>query len=153
MLLPKFLSRKKLSRKYRSVFASKIRPPTGFSPFILGWATGRIPRLPIRDCARGCNTDDCGQSRLIISAINTRVKTFFECLYWVLGLRKVAPWVNCPYAPTTPTVPFAIISRFQWIFFPWMAPHFFGHHDSPIILPSPGRVPGLPITDCARARV
>jgi len=34
MLLPKFLSRKKLSRKYRSIFASKIRPATG--------VTGRI---------------------------------------------------------------------------------------------------------------
>ena len=29
MLLPKFLSRKKLSRKYRSIFASKISPATG----------------------------------------------------------------------------------------------------------------------------
>jgi len=29
MLLPEFLSRKKLSRKYRSIFASKISPVTG----------------------------------------------------------------------------------------------------------------------------
>ena len=29
MLLPKFLSRKKLSRKYRSILASKISPATG----------------------------------------------------------------------------------------------------------------------------
>ena len=32
MLLPKFLSRKKLSRKYRSIFASKISPGTGVRP-------------------------------------------------------------------------------------------------------------------------
>jgi len=29
MLLPKFLSRKRLSRKHRSIFASKISPATG----------------------------------------------------------------------------------------------------------------------------
>jgi len=40
------------------------------------------------------------------------------------------PWVNCPYAPTTPTVYSTIISRFSCNFFPRMAPNFFGHHDS-----------------------
>ena len=49
------------------------------------------------------------------------VKTFFERLYLFLGLCKIAPWVNCPYAPTTPTVH----STTE------MATHFFSHHDSP----------------------
>ena len=32
MVLQKFLSRKKLSRKYRSIFVSKISPATGVTP-------------------------------------------------------------------------------------------------------------------------
>jgi hypothetical protein len=61
----------------------------------------RVPGLPIRDCARGCNNraQMCSQ----LSAISVTAKTFFEHLYLVLGLRKIAPWVNCPYAPTTLT--------------------------------------------------
>jgi len=51
-------------------------------------------------------------------------KIYFELLYLVLGLRKIAPWVNCPYAPTTPTVCSTTISRFLCNFFPRMAPHF-----------------------------
>jgi len=39
--------------------------------------------------------------------------------------------LNCPYAPTTPTVHSTTISRFLCNFFPRIAPHFFGHHDSP----------------------
>jgi len=39
-----------------------------------------------------------------MSAIDVTAKTFFERLYLVPGLRIIAPWVNCPCAPTTPTV-------------------------------------------------
>jgi len=49
----------------------------------------RVPGLPIRDCARGCTNR--GQSRPIMSAIDVTAKTFFERLYLVLGLRKIAP--------------------------------------------------------------
>ena len=86
-------------------------------------------RTSIRDCPRGCSNraQMCPQ----LSAIDVTAKTFFERLYLVLGLRKIAPWVNCPYAPTTPTVHSTSISRFLCNFFPRMAPHFFGHHDSP----------------------
>jgi len=59
----------------------------------------RVPGLPIRDCARGCNNR--GQSRPMMSAIEVTAKLFFDRLYLVLGLHKIAPWVNCPYAPTS----------------------------------------------------
>jgi len=49
----------------------------------------RVPGLPVRDCARDCNHRD--QSLPIMSATNVTAKTFFERLYLVLGLRKIAP--------------------------------------------------------------
>jgi len=71
----------------------------------------------------------------MMSAIDVTAKTFFKrhcnSLDLVLGLRKIAPWVNCPYVPTTPTVHSTTISRFPCNFFPQLAPHFFGNHDSP----------------------
>jgi len=93
------------------------------------WTPTRVPGLPIRDCARGCTNR--GQSRPIMSAIDVTAKTVFERLYLVLGLCIIAPWVNCPCAPTTPTVHCTTISQFPCNFFPRMAPHFFDHHDSP----------------------
>jgi len=58
----------------------------------------RVPVLPIRDCAGSCNNR--GPMRLKLSAIDVTAKAIFERWYLVLGLRKFAPWVNCPYAPT-----------------------------------------------------
>ena len=81
------------------------------------------------DCTR--SFDHRGHSRPMMSATDVIEKTFFERLYLVLGLRKIAPWVKCPYALTTPIDQCIPISRFSCNFFPWMAPHFFGHHDSP----------------------
>ena len=74
----------------------------------------------------------------MMNAIYVTANTFFESLYLVLGLRKIAPGVNCRYAPTTPTVHSTTISRFQCNFFPRVAPHFFGHHDSPSNLAKSG---------------
>jgi len=54
----------------------------------------------------------------MMSAIYLTAKTFFERLYLVLGLRKILPWVNCPYTRTTPTVHPTNISRFPRIFSP-----------------------------------
>jgi len=85
--------------------------------------TRRVPGLPIRDCARGCNNS--AQMCTQLSAIDVTTKTFFERLYLVLGMRKIAPWVKCPYAPTTPTIHCTTISRFVCNFFPQMTPHFF----------------------------
>jgi len=75
----------------------------------------RVPGLPMRDCARGYNNR--AHTRPQMSAINVTEKTFFERLYLVLGLCKFAPWVNCPYAPTTPAIHCTTISRFLCIFF------------------------------------
>jgi len=72
----------------------------------------RVPGLPIRVSARGCNNrvQMCAQ----LSAIDVTAKTLFECLYLVLGLRKIAPWVNCSYASTTLIVQCTTISQFLW---------------------------------------
>jgi len=103
-----------------------VADQSGISPFLAG---KRVLGLPMRDCARGCN--NWYQSRPMMSSISVTAKIFFERLYLVLGLRKIVPWVNCPYAPTTPTVHPTTISRFSCNFFPRIAPHFFVHHDSP----------------------
>ena len=87
------------------------------------------------DFARGC--DNRGQSRPIMSAIDLTAKTFFERLYLVLGLRKIAPWVS-PYSRTTPTVHTPSISWFPCNFFPRMAPHFWVIKIYQVIWPSPG---------------
>ena len=81
----------------------------------------------------------------MMSAINVTAKTFFERLYLVLGLQKIAPRVNCPYAPTTPTVHSTTVSRFLCYFFPRMAPHFFVITIHQVLWPSPGTLVGLPV--------
>jgi len=76
----------------------------------------RVPGLPIRDCARGCN--NCVHTRAQMSAIDVTKKILFERLYLVPGMGTFGPWVNCPYALTTPTVHYTSISRFPCNFFP-----------------------------------
>jgi len=66
-----------------------------------------------------------------MSTIDVTAKTFFKRLYLVLGLRRTEPWVNCPCAPTTPTILCTTISRFPCNFSHRIAPHFFDHHESP----------------------
>jgi len=90
---------------------------------------GRVPGLPIRDCAR--NNNNRAQMCPKLSATDVTEKTFFERLYLFSKIGTFGSRVNCPYAPTTPTVHSTTISLFLWIFFPWMAPQFFCHHDSP----------------------
>jgi len=50
MLLPKFLSRKKLSRKYRSIFASKPRPATGVKTWALDLSGGQFLHHTCVEC-------------------------------------------------------------------------------------------------------
>jgi len=91
--------------------------------------TVRVPGLPIRDCTRGYNNR--GHTRSPMSAIDVTQETFFERLYLVPGMGTSGPWVNCPNAPTTPTVQSTTISWIPCNFSPRMAPQFFCYHDSP----------------------
>jgi len=113
----------------RLILVSGSRSAAKFTASMPSAPTPRVPALPISDCARGCSNraQVCPQ----LSATDVKAKTFFERLCLVLGLHKIAPWVNCPYAPTIPTIKSTTISRFLCYFFPRMAPHFFCHHDSP----------------------
>jgi len=95
---------------------------TFFSQLSLVFVELRVQGFPIRDCARGCINRD--YMWLQLRAIDLKAKTFFYGLYLVVGLRKIAPRVNSPYAPTTPTIHCTTISRF-------LAPQSFCHHDSP----------------------
>jgi len=54
-----------------------------------GTPGGRVPVLPIRDCARGYNNR--AQMCPLLSAIDVTEKTFFERLYLVLGLGTFGP--------------------------------------------------------------
>ena len=89
--------------------------------------TRRVPGLSIRDCARGCNNR--AQMCVLMSTIGVTAKMFFDCLYFVVELHKIALCVSCPCAPTTPTMYSATISRFLCNFSP-NGPSFFCH-DSP----------------------
>jgi len=75
----------------------------------------RVPGLPIRDCARGCN--NCVHTRAQMSAIDVTKKILFERLYLVPGMRTFAPWVNCPYAQLRLFTP-QLFLDFCAIFFP-----------------------------------
>jgi len=98
-----------------------------------GWWV-RVLGLPIRDCARGCNNRVHMHPQL--SAIYLTGKTFFERLFLVSGMGTFGPWVNCPYAPTTPTVHSTTISRFLCIFFPRMDSIFLVSTIHQVIWPS-----------------
>jgi len=65
-------------------------------------------------------------------------------LYLVPGIDTFGPWVNCPYAPTTPTIYMTTISRFLCNIFPRMAHHFFGYPIHQVIWPSPGTLVPVP---------
>jgi len=130
----------------KTIFFHQKSHTLRFSIFKVGWLVGcdlvplvrRVPGLPIRDCARSCNNR--GHTHPQLSATVVTEKTFFERLYLVVGLRKIAPWVNCPYAPTTPTIHCTTISRFLCNFFPRMDPQFFWSTIHQVIWPSPGTI-------------
>jgi len=75
--------------------------------------------------------DSCAQMYPKLSTIDVTAKTFFERLYLVPGLRKFAPWVNCPCALTPPHFTQQLFLDFLNNFFPHVAPHLFCQHDSP----------------------
>jgi len=88
----------------------------------------RVPGLPIRECARGCNNRE--HTRTQLSAIDVTGKAFFERLYLVPGLSPSEPRVHCPYAPTPPPLVRQLFLDFR-AFFSHVAPHFLSAHDSP----------------------
>jgi len=98
-------------------------------PYVPGyWDPARVPGLPIRDCV-------ISSKNLVsrVAKVNTIIvteKSTFERLYLVLGLRQFATRVNCSCAPTPPPLTQRLFLDFCAIFFQ-VAPHFFGHHDSP----------------------
>ena len=75
----------------------------------------RIQGLPIRDCPVSFNNLVPRFSKL--SAIDVIANTIFERLYLVSGLRRCAPRVNCPYAPTPPPINLRPFLVFRAIFF------------------------------------
>ena len=83
---------------------------------------GRVPGLPIRDCAKGYNNR--GYTRLQLSAIEVTSEVFFERLYLVLGLSPFEPRVNFPFVPTPPALTLQLFLDFSAIFFP-SGPSFF----------------------------
>jgi len=52
-------------------------------------AEGRVPSLPIRDFAKGCN--NCVQTRSQINTIDVTKKLLFERLYFVIGMGTFGP--------------------------------------------------------------
>jgi len=105
----------------------------------------RVPELPIRDCARGCN--NCVHTRPQMSAIDVTKKDTIWA--FVFGSRIGHIWAlsQLSLCPTTPTVYSTTISRLPCNFFPRMAPHFFGHHDSPSNLAESRYPPPTPHRD------
>ena len=70
----------------------------------------RVPGLPIGDCAGSSN--NLVPKGFKLSSIDVTEKALFERLYLILGLSSFEPRVNCPYAPTTPTIQINTVSRF-----------------------------------------
>ena len=79
------------SNKILSLDMAKLRPAL------------RVPGLPITDCTGSCNSSVQMCTR--VNAIDVTGNIICERLYLVSGLGSFGPWVNCPYAPTTPTLP------------------------------------------------
>ena len=125
---------------FRTLWQALRRLPPYLFPSYERKNCSRIEGLLIRDCARGCS--NWAQMFPQLSAICMTAKKFFELLYLVLGLQKIVPWVNCPYAPTIPTIQWTTISWFLWIFCPEMPLIFVVIMIHQVIWPSPGTLPG-----------
>ena len=95
----------------------------------------RVPGLTIWDCAASHNNCDPGWFKL--SAIDVIAKAIFERSYLVSGLRPFEPRVNCPYAPTPPTLNRCLFLDFCAIFFP-SGPSFFSCTTRQVFWPNSG---------------
>ena len=81
-----------------------------------------------RDCARGFNT--CVHTRAQMSAIDVDKKDTIWALFLVPGMKRFWPWSTVPMHPQLRLFARQLFLDFAQIF-PPMAPHLFGHHDSP----------------------
>jgi len=101
---------------------------------------GRVPELPIRDCARGCNNRE--HTRTQLSAIDVRKNTFFERLYLVLGMHTFALWSTVPMHPQLQPFTRQLFLDLCAIFPPNGAPFFLVSTIHQVIWPSPGTLGG-----------
>ena len=92
------------------------------------WCRARLPGLPIRDCARSCNSSTPRCTK--VSAIDMTAKTFFERLYLVLWLVLICALSQLSVCSHTPTVHATTISRFPCKFFPRIQTRQF--HSEPV---------------------
>ena len=90
---------------------------------------GRVPGLSNRNCADIFNNLIPRGTK--VSAINVTTKPFFERLYLVPQLRKIAPFVTKPSAPTSPPYALRQFLDFCAIFLPSGPSNFVCQHDSP----------------------
>ena len=79
-----------------------------------------------------------------MNTIDVTVETFFERLYLVLGLRTIAPWVNCPYTPTNPNCSFSTYFSISVNFFFPNVPSFFWITIWQVIWTSPSTLAPVP---------
>jgi len=101
------------------------------------WRAVRVPELPVRNCADISNNLVPRGTKE--SAIHMKAKVFFQRLYLVPRLRKIAPFVTSPSAPTSPPLArnyFSICVQF----FSRVAPQFLVSTIRQVIWPSPGTV-------------
>jgi len=88
----------------------------------------RVPGLPIGDCAGSSNNLVPRGTKL--SAIDVTARAIFECVYLVQDCANLRPESNVPIHPQ-PHRSLADYFSISMQFFPQVAPHFFGQHDSP----------------------
>ena len=105
------------------------------------WDMTRVPGLPVRDYARGCNNR--GQTWPKLSAIDVSEKTFFERLYLVSGMGTSSSWALSQLSLCTHNSDCSINNYFSIFvqFFPKWPLNFFVimiHQ----IWPSPGTLDG-----------
>jgi len=81
-----------------------------------------------------------------MSAIDVTKKILFERLYLVPGMGTFGPWVNCPYAPTTPTVHATKFLDYRAIFSPEWPLIFLVITIHQVIWLSPGTLPATGVS-------
>ena len=95
-------------------------------------ADARVPGLPIRDCARGCN--NCVYTRAQMSAIDVTKKKFLKRLYQFQDWAHLGQLSLCTQNPAHSVYSYFLISD---QFFPPDCPSFFWYTIHQLNFPSP----------------